>query len=250
MIRRKVLILGAGHFAQEVADISEQTGTYEIIAFVESRDPSKVGQKLGNLPILWVDDIVRYSETHHAIAAIGNTHRDEFIEQVIAFGMPFATIIHPSAQLSPICSVGEGVFVGAGVVIAAHTRIDRHVLINRGCLIGHHTSIGEYCTLSPGANIAGDVTIQAKAFVGMGAQVLNNLKLAPKQLLGQVLWSRVTCPITFRSWVSPQKQGSGIPIHELGYPHPQFGVDRHGANQGGQSESARSLTESESSWFR
>ncbi len=184
MIRRKVLILGAGHFAQEVADIAEQAGTYEIVAFVESRDPSKVGQKLGNLSILWVDDIARHCETHHAIAAIGSTHRDEFIARVAAFGMPFATIIHPSAQLSPTCSIGEGVFVGAGVVIAAHTRIDRHVLINRGCLIGHHTSIGEYCTLSPGANIAGGVTIQAQAFVGMGAQVLNNLTVGFQAIIG------------------------------------------------------------------
>ena len=184
MIRRKMLILGAGSFAQEVADISEQTGSYEIVAYVESRDRSKAGKMLGGLPIHWVDDIAQYSGTHCAIAAIGSPDRNVFIRQVTAQGFSFATVIHPSAQLSRTCLVGEGSLVGAGVVIAAHTRIGKHTVINRGCLIGHHSEIGECCTLSPGANIAGQVKIQDMTFVGMGAQVLNNLKVGSHAIVG------------------------------------------------------------------
>lgn len=182
--RQWLLVLGAGSFAEEVADLAEATGQFEVKAFVEGQDRARVGKALGGLPIRWVEDIGDAAATHHAVAAMGTTHRHAFIEQVVKLGFSFATIIHPSAQLSRTSRPGTGAIVGPNAVMAAHTSLGKHVIVNRGCLIGHHTAIGNYCTLAPGANIGGGVTIGTGTFVGIGAVVCNNLKIGAGAVIG------------------------------------------------------------------
>jgi acetyltransferase-like isoleucine patch superfamily enzyme len=53
-------------------------------------------------------------------------------QQVVGFGMPFATVVHPKAHVSPASTLGEGTFLSPGVIIAAHTTLGRHVRVNPG----------------------------------------------------------------------------------------------------------------------
>jgi sugar O-acyltransferase (sialic acid O-acetyltransferase NeuD family) len=172
---RKLLICGTRSLAEEVADLISDLEGYEISGFVENLDAQRCKQPLLGLPVIWVDDLPRYAGTHEAVVALGTTLRSKFTEQVAAAGVPFATIIHPTARIARTASVGEGTIVSAGVIVAAHTRIGRHVLLNRGVLIGHHSQIGEHCSIMPGANIAGNTRIGPATYVGMSAVVLDNL---------------------------------------------------------------------------
>jgi sugar O-acyltransferase (sialic acid O-acetyltransferase NeuD family) len=182
--KQKLVILGAGSFAPEIADLAEDTGEYEVVAFVESWDRSKTQQTLVGRPIMWVEEAASLAATHRAVCALGTTQRRGFIEQVAAFGFSFATIIHPSARLSAKSSVGEGSILSAGVIIAAYTTIGRHVIINRGGLIGHHTHIGDYTTVSPGVNIAASVTIGESTYLGMGAIIVDHLTIGAQVMVG------------------------------------------------------------------
>ena len=182
--KEKLVILGTSLFAPEVVDLVEETGKYEVAAFIENWDREKTRQSLLGRPIIWIDEATSLVSTHKAVCALGTTHRQGFIEQAAAMGFEFATIIHPSVRLSGTSSVGEGSILSVGVIVAAYTTVGRHVIINRGGLIGHNTTIHDYVTISPGANIAGAATIGEGTYVGMGAIVLDYRTVGAHAVIG------------------------------------------------------------------
>jgi sugar O-acyltransferase (sialic acid O-acetyltransferase NeuD family) len=175
--RRKLAILGTSLFAPEVVDVVDDTGLFDVAAFIENWDREKAGTTFLDRPVVWITDAPALAGTHLALCSLGTPRRRGFIEEVEAMGFQFATIVHPTARVSRRSSVQAGSFVNAGVVVAANSRIGRHVVINRGVLVGHDTTIHEYVTLSPGANVAGVVTIGEGAYVGMGAIVLDRVRI-------------------------------------------------------------------------
>ena len=175
--RDKILILGAGQFAEEVAELVWDTGAYEVVGFVEGQDTEERPNTLLGLPVLRLADIARADVPHLAICAIGTPERRGLIERVRAEGMQFATIVHPRAHVSSTASLGVGSIIGVGAVVACGTRIGEHSIVNRGCLIGHHVQVGDYATLSPGANIAGRTRVGDDVYVGMGAIIIDGLAI-------------------------------------------------------------------------
>ncbi len=180
-----ILILGAGNFAAELADIITGLDGIKTLGFVEGVDKENYKQTKNGLPVWWIDDI---KELNHvevtAVCAIGSPKRKNIVQQVFDIGFGFTSIIHPSAQLFPSADVGEDVFINALVVVASHTIIENHVILNRGCLIGHHSHLGEYVTVSPGANIAGKVHIGSCSYIGMGAIILDSISIGENVIVG------------------------------------------------------------------
>ena len=162
-----LLILGTRTFAVELADLVSEIPDFQLAGFVENLDRQKCREKLEGLPIIWVDDLTGLADTHRAICGLATTHRSRFVEQAANFGIRFAKLIYPSAQISSKSQTGEGTIISPGVIIASHTTLGRHVLVNRGVLIGHHTEIGDYVSIQPGANIAGACKIGEGTYIGM-----------------------------------------------------------------------------------
>ena len=182
-MRQPLAILGTHVFAEEVADLVEQAGGYELVAFVENWDRGRTERTLLGRPVIWVDELAARAGEWHALCSIASPERRAYVEQVEGFGIEFATLLHPSAVVAPSAQLGAGCVVSAGVVIGAHTRIGDHAILNRGVLVGHHTSIGSCVTLSPAANVAGCVEIGDGAFLGMGATVIDRRRVGAGALL-------------------------------------------------------------------
>ncbi|MCL4795434.1 MAG: acetyltransferase [Bryobacteraceae bacterium] len=173
---KPLLILGARKFALEVADVASEIPGFTLAGFVENTDPARCIEKLEGLPVHWVDDLAGLAATHLAVCAFGSTARRGFIEQALAHGMRFATLIHPAARVSAKSRVGEGSVIWPGVVVGAYAAIGRHVLVNRGALIGHHTELDDGITVGPGANIAGACHIGAGSYMGMGSVIVDYVR--------------------------------------------------------------------------
>ena len=179
-----LLVLGTRTLAVEIADIAADVPGVQVAGFVENLNPELCQEKLENLPVLWVGAMAPLAQSHSAICGLATTHRSRFVEQVAAYGIPFATIIHPSARISSKSAVGEGTLLSVGVIVAAHTHLSRHVLVNRGALIGHHTEIGDYVSIQPGANIAGACRIGEATYIGMGAIVIDHITIGAHSVIG------------------------------------------------------------------
>lgn len=182
--RRQLAILGAGPFAEEIADLVAETAQYELVAFIEGIDRERCRRPLSGLPVLWIDDAGALADSCVAVCAVGTPERAGFIRQAAAHGLRFATLVHPSACISATATLGAGTIVSAGGVIAAHASFGQHVIVNRGCLIGHHTTVGDFATISPGANIAGGARIGDRCYVGMGAVVLDQVAIGSGAVVG------------------------------------------------------------------
>jgi len=201
---QQLLILGAGAFAEEVADLADDAG-FDVVAFVEGIDRSRCTHDLLGRPVVWIDDIDTLSACP-AICAVGSTDRHRFISEA-GGRLRFAVLVHPAARVSSTTSLGAGSLVSAHTVVAAGCRIGPHVIINRGCLIGHHVEIGECATLSPGANIGGRARIGAQAYVGMGAIVLDNINVGSGAVIG-------AGAVVTRN-VPPQVEVRGVPARVI-----------------------------------
>jgi len=182
--KRQLAILGAGGFAEEVADLASAGEEFEPVAFIEGVDAQKCDRPLHGLPVVWIGDAARLAESCVTVCAVGTPKRNGFIQQAQAHGLSFVTVVHPSASIFPSATLGVGTIVSAGAVIAARARLAQHVIVNRGSLIGHHVSIGDFTTISPGANIAGGATIGDGCYVGMGAIVLEGVSIGKGSVVG------------------------------------------------------------------
>lgn len=100
------------------------------------------------------------------------------------FGLRFHTLVHPTAYVSPLASLGEGVFVGANSVIGPGARLAEHVFVNRGVTIGHDTHIGPFSRIQPGSNLGGLSRIGRGVTVGIGATLIERLVVGDNAFIG------------------------------------------------------------------
>ncbi|MBC7813719.1 MAG: hypothetical protein H7175_21360 [Burkholderiales bacterium] len=140
-VKQKLIILGSYAFAEEIFDLAEDIGTFEIVAFAENWDRSRCETTLLGRPIIWVDDLATYGQDCLAICSIGSTRRAAFIQQVSAFGIGFATLRHPSAHVLSSAVIGDGCVLSINTIVASHATLGSHVILNRAATVGHHTTI-------------------------------------------------------------------------------------------------------------
>lgn len=184
MDSNKIIVIGAGLYSEEIADLIQTAYSYDIAAFIEGVNRENCGVNENGVSILWIDEMRDLNLSYKCICAIGSPKRIDLIEVVKLKGFGFTSLIHPSAQIFPSASISTGSIVGAGTVISTKTNIGEHVIINRGCLIGHHVCIENYVTISPGVNIAGKVTIKECSYIGMGAIILDGISVGANAVIG------------------------------------------------------------------
>ena len=116
-------------------------------------------------------------------AAIGDAKlRRTWLEQFEP--APAATIVHPTAVLSPSACVDPGVFIGPMSVVNARAHIEQGAIINSSAIVEHDVHVGAFAHIAPGAILAGGAVIGNDAFVGAGSVVLPGVHVGPRATLG------------------------------------------------------------------
>jgi sugar O-acyltransferase (sialic acid O-acetyltransferase NeuD family) len=182
--KQRLLVLGTRDFSFEIAELAEETGEFEVAAFVENLSPERCNDTLEGRPIVWIDDVGELAGDHLAICGLGTTRRRIFAEQAEERGLRFATVVHPTARVPASSTLGEGTIVSAGAVVGSRAVLGRHVFVNRGALVGHHTEVAHYVSLMPGSNVAGFCRIGEGVYVGMGAVVVERLAVGSGAIVG------------------------------------------------------------------
>ena len=111
--------------------------------------------------------------------------RSALAEQLkIRFGLSFTCLIHPTAYISPLAKMAQGVFVGANSIIGPGANLAEHVFVNRGVTIGHDTCIGAFSRIQPGSNLGGLSQIGKGVTVGIGATLIERLVIGDHAFIG------------------------------------------------------------------
>mgnify|MGYP002794964631 CR=1 FL=1 len=126
-MNKRLVILGAGGHGRAVADAALKMG-YRTIVFLDDR---AVGRCIG-FPIAGPLDraeALRDGKTDFVIA-LG----DNRLRRRVAMGhdLPWARIVHPSAQISPFAELGAGTVVLAGAAGAVSKAIGRRFAKDKG----------------------------------------------------------------------------------------------------------------------
>jgi sugar O-acyltransferase (sialic acid O-acetyltransferase NeuD family) len=196
-MKQNLIIIGAGGSGRTIYQIAtECTGyrnDFDIKGFLDD-DPSALDNFEGYPPVLSPISEYEILQNDIFICSIGNVKtKAAVIRSVLDRGGKFKTLIHPFAQISKNCIIGEGSLIARNAIIGPDSYLSNHVLIQAGSVIGHDSRIGEFCrvdcnvvcvggtvledevTLHTSAIINHNVTIGKYSIVGAGSFVIRNV---------------------------------------------------------------------------
>jgi sugar O-acyltransferase (sialic acid O-acetyltransferase NeuD family) len=186
----KIVIIGAGEHAREVAEIFCHQGQVEpgitVIGFIDE-DAHSCGEIHDGVPVLgdwsWFDRVDR--NRTRVISAVGSPDAcRHLVRKARQLGLSFVSAISPLAHVSPLAHLGEGVTLFPNVIVNTGARIGDHCILNVGVTVSHDATVGEYTNVNPGARIAGNVTIGAGCYIGMGADIIHQVSVGADTIVG------------------------------------------------------------------
>lgn len=187
---KKIVILGAGGFAREVAwlieEINNKNKEWDLLGFIEEGN-TNVGTVLNNYKIL--GDFEWFKDNKHDnlfyISAVGDPNlRLKFSEAAKKLNVKPATLIHPNAKMSNYNIIGEGTIICAGAIITTNVKIGKHVVISVNSIISHDSIICDFSTILPSVTVSGNVQIGTRCYIGTTAAIINKINIGCNTIVG------------------------------------------------------------------
>ncbi len=177
----KCVIVGAGGHGRVILDILINAKEHDVVGFLDS-NTDLAGRRMDGRQILGdLSALPRLRDelgVEGAVIAIGdNGVRRDFADRVEEQDLRLVNAIHPSANLAHNVTLGRNVVIAAGALVCAHCQIGDSVILNTGCIVDHESMIGTATHICPGARLAGRVTVESGAFVGIGATVIQSVRI-------------------------------------------------------------------------
>lgn len=187
---KQLIIIGAGGFGKEVAWLAEcinnKTPTWDIVGFLDD-NPDMHGKIINELPVLGgVEKVAEYRDAYFVCTVGASKIRRKIIEKAerINPDIRYATLIHPSVEMSRFVKIAEGSVICAHNILTVNIEIGRHVIINLDCTVGHDVILEDYVTMYPSVNISGGVHTGQNVELGTGAQVLQYKTIGADSIIG------------------------------------------------------------------
>lgn len=128
-----------------------------------------------------IEDCVKYPDAQFVIAVGDNKARKEIADK---YDLTYISVIHPTAVIAEDVKIKVGTVVMANAVINPSAVIGRHCIVNTGAIVEHDNVIEDYVHISPGAHLAGMVSVGEGVWIGIGASVSNNVNLTSGCIVG------------------------------------------------------------------
>lgn len=182
-MKEKLLIIGASGHGKVIADIALKMNKWQSVAFLDDDDTIK--KSIGLEVIGKTSDAFKYKNKAEFFVAIGNnTTRERIQEHLEENGLELATLIHPNAVIGIDVVIGTGTVVMPGAVINCCSIIGKGCIINSSSSVDHDNVIEGYVHVSPGANLAGTVTVGKGSWIGIGSSISNNVRICKGCIVG------------------------------------------------------------------
>ena len=178
---KDVIIIGAGGHAKVIADIIYKSGD-NLIGFLDDNLANK-GKEiyLGKKVLGTTKDIEIYNKNYFIIGIGNNSIRKKINNEN---NLKLYTAIHPSAIIAEDVKIGTGSVIMAGVVINPGTVIGKNCIINTCSSLDHDNLLEDYVHISPGAHLAGTVSVKEGTWICTGAIVKNNITIGKNNIIG------------------------------------------------------------------
>lgn len=184
---KKIYILGAGGFGREllqwIKDINAAEPTWEIGGFLDD-NLHALDEYEHDTPIVGTIKDWQPKEDEVFALAFGSPELKRKIVSIMkAKGAQFASVIHPTALLSPFAHYGEGLIMFPYSKLSCNSTVGEFVTI-LASPIGHDTVIGDYTVISGGCNIVRNVVIGNDVFLAAGVSIAQDLHVGDNSYIG------------------------------------------------------------------
>src|SRR5699024_7800976 len=161
-----VILIGAGGHSKVIQDIVKSHTELTLHAVLDQ-----------NFKDRFIDNDVIYGHTdligefvrqdfYFCIAIGNNKVRETLVKKLPIPNNRYISLIHPTATISSIATIGIGTVVMPQSVINADTVIGDHVIINSRAVVEHDNIINDFVHISPNATLAGTVTVEKGTHIG------------------------------------------------------------------------------------
>lgn len=162
----RLVILGYGGYGRTIQDIAEQIGKYQSIVMLDDKVESAQGK---------LDDFTKYidDDTEFYCALGDNKLRYSWLLKIDEAKGKIATIIHPTAYVSPKAVIGKGSAILPHASVGTNAVLCYGVIVNMGATVDHDCVLGNAVHVAPG-----EVVRRAKiveAFIKVDSQK-NNIR--------------------------------------------------------------------------
>lgn len=188
-MRRPLVIIGAGEFAQIACEYFTHDSDYDVVAFTVERDYLKE-PTLADRPVVPYETLeAQYPPAdYEAFVAIPATHlnrlRTRFYQDAKSKGYRFASYVSSHAFVWHNAKVGENSFIFENNVIQPFVRIGNNCVLWSGNHVGHRTVVHDNVFVASHAVISGYCEIGEGCFIGVNATFNDQVKVAQDNVIG------------------------------------------------------------------
>src|SRR3954469_13008724 len=128
---------GGGGHARSLMDAIATGGVFELVAFVDD-DPARAGTTMHGIPVIGALDQV--NATHAFVGIGGVADRDArraVFAKLVAAGFQLPPIIHGTASVSALATLGAGAQILAATVVNTGAVLGEGAIINTGAIVEH-----------------------------------------------------------------------------------------------------------------
>lgn len=188
---RDLVVVGAGGSAAEIVGIVEAVNevrpTYSLLGFLDD-SPAKQGTSVWGFPVL--GNAKKAREMSEALIVLGIAHyrrprcRADLAARLNLPRERFATLIHPSANVSKRATLGCGVMVFPFASVSPGATVGDHVFIAPYAHVSHDASVEDGATVAAGSMVCGGSRLCAGAYMGARSVLMDGVCVGAGAVVG------------------------------------------------------------------
>lgn len=188
-----VVILGTGGNCIDILDAifeinsSEGEERFSCRGFLDD-NKELWGAKIQGVEVLGPLDIAENIDGCKFVNGIGSPDnfwkKEDILRKAKIAKDDFVSIIHPTASVSKMASIGLGSVVLQGACVASNAVVSDHVMVLPCSVISHDCKVGAYSCLAAGVCVSGGVTIGESCYLGSNSSVLGGLTIGHNSMVG------------------------------------------------------------------
>jgi sugar O-acyltransferase (sialic acid O-acetyltransferase NeuD family) len=187
-MKENLILIGAGGHARSCIDVIEQEGKFKITGIVGLE--SEIGLQVNGYEVIATDKDLStlIGKAQFALIALGQISspdaRANLYLRASKTGFELASVVSPSAYVSPSAQIGKGTIIMHGAIINAGVKVGSNCIINSRALLEHDTQVLDNCHISTGTILNGGVIVEEGCFIASGSVIKEGVSIGKRSIVG------------------------------------------------------------------
>ena len=184
----QVVVYGAGGNGREIAETiiaARAAGAdWDLLGFLDDALELE-GTEVMGLPVLGPGEWLADHPKAQPVMGLGHPRdRRAAAEKTSNLGRAWATVIHPSAVISPSAKVGEGCVIFVGAILSNGCRLGRLVQVGFNSIVHHDTEVDDLVAIMAHVTLAGNMHVGEGTFLGIGTSTRQGTSIGEWTMVG------------------------------------------------------------------